>query len=69
MRMAPATDDADAGEDPWSEFIRVTAAEFHNSTIQQIATVTFPIWEALIAGERYSHDRLMEIWDEARPTS
>jgi UDP:flavonoid glycosyltransferase YjiC (YdhE family) len=67
MRMAPAADNAEPGEDPWSEFIRVTAPEFRKPTIEQIATVTFPIWEALIAGERYSHHRLMEIWDEARP--
>jgi MGT family glycosyltransferase len=67
MRMAPAAEDADPDEDPWSEFIRVTAPEFRKPTIEQIATVTFPIWEALIAGEHYSHDRLMEIWAEVRP--
>jgi UDP:flavonoid glycosyltransferase YjiC (YdhE family) len=33
IRMAPAEDAADAAEDPWSEFIRVTAPEFRKPTI------------------------------------
>jgi MGT family glycosyltransferase len=66
MRMAPP-EDADAGADPWAEFIRVTAPEFRKPTIEQIATVTKPIWEALVAGERYSHGRLLEIWADVRP--
>ena len=53
---------------PWAEFIRVTAPEFRRPTIEQQETVTKPIWEALVAGARYSHDRLMEIWDDVRPT-
>ncbi len=67
MRMAPPEDDADPNADPWAEFIRVTAPEFRRPTIEQIETVTKPIWEALVAGERYSHDRLMQIWDDVRP--
>jgi MGT family glycosyltransferase len=67
MRMAPPEEHADPSADPWAEFIRVTAPEFRKPTIEQISTVTFPIWEALVAGERYSHDRIMEIWDEVRP--
>lgn len=67
MRMAPPEDDADPNADPWAEFIRVTAPEFRRPTIEQIATVTKPIWEALVAGERYSHDRLMQIWDDVGP--
>jgi len=67
MRMAPPEEDADPTADPWAEFIRVTAPEFATPTIDQIGTVTKPIWEALVAGERYSHDRLMEIWDDVRP--
>jgi MGT family glycosyltransferase len=66
MRMAPP-EEADAGADPWAEFIRVTAPEFRKPTIEQIATVTKPIWEALVAGERYSHGRLLEIWADVRP--
>jgi UDP:flavonoid glycosyltransferase YjiC (YdhE family) len=67
MRMAPPEEDADPTADPWAEFIRVTAPEFRKPTIEQQSTVTKPIWEALVAGERYSHERLMEIWDEVRP--
>ena len=67
MRMAPPEEDADPTADPWAEFIRVTAPEFRKPTIEQQATVTKPIWEALVAGEQYSHARLMEIWDEVRP--
>ena len=67
MRMAPPEENADPNADPWAEFIRVTAPEFRRPTIEQIATVTKPIWEALVAGERYSHDRLMQIWEDVRP--
>jgi MGT family glycosyltransferase len=67
MRMAPPDVEADLAADPWAEFIRVTAPEFAKPTIEQIETVTKPIWEALVAGERYSHERLMEIWDDVRP--
>ncbi len=67
MRMAPPDPDADPTADPWAEFIRVTAPEFATPTIRQIETVTKPIWEALVAGEQYSHARIMEIWDDIRP--
>jgi MGT family glycosyltransferase len=67
MRMAPADEAADPTADPWAEFIRVTAPEFRKPTIEQIETVTKPIWEALVAGEQYSHGRIMEIWDDIRP--
>jgi UDP:flavonoid glycosyltransferase YjiC (YdhE family) len=67
---APAGDEAPQGaatEDPWSEFIRVTAPEFRKPTIEQIETVTKPIWETLVAAEQYAHERLMAIWDDIRP--
>jgi MGT family glycosyltransferase len=67
MRMAPPDPSADPAADPWSEFIRVTAPEFRKPTIEQQATVTRPIWEALVAGARYSHQRMMDIWEELRP--
>jgi MGT family glycosyltransferase len=67
MRMAPPDEDADPDADPWSEFIRVTAPEFRKPTIEQQETVTKPIWEALVAGAKYSHARLMEIWADVRP--
>ena len=58
-----------AGEaaDPWAEFIRVTAPEFRKPTIEQITTVTEPIWAALVAGEQHSHERVLAIWGEVRP--
>ena len=67
MRMSPPDEEADPAADPWAEFIRVTAPEFAKPTIEQIETVTKPIWEALVAGARYSHGRLMEIWEDVRP--
>jgi MGT family glycosyltransferase len=67
MRMAPPEDDADPTADPWAEFVRVTAPEFRKPTIEQQATVTRPIWDALVAGARFSHDRVMEIWEDIRP--
>jgi MGT family glycosyltransferase len=65
--MTPTEENADPGADPWAEFIRVTAPEFRTPTIDQIETVTKPIWEALVAGERHSHERVMAIWDEVHP--
>ena len=56
-----------ATEDPWSEFIRVTAPEFRKPTIAQVETVTKPIWETLVAAEQYAHERLTAIWDEIHP--
>jgi len=67
MRMAPPEEVADPTADPWAEFIRVTAPEFRKPTIEQQESVTKPIWEALVAGEKYSHERLMEIWEEVGP--
>ena len=69
FRMAPPdeTPSGSRAADPWAEFIRVTAPEFRKPTIEQIATVTKPIWQALVEGEQYSHERVMAIWDEVRP--
>ncbi len=67
MRMTPPDETADPDADPWGEFIRVTAPEFRKPTIEQQSTVTKPIWEALVAGAKFSHDRLMEIWQDVRP--
>ena len=67
FRMAPAENGADGADDPWAEFIRVTAPEFRKPTVEQIATVTKPIWQALVGGEQYSHERVMAIWENVRP--
>jgi MGT family glycosyltransferase len=67
MRIAPADEAADPTADPWAEFIRVTAPEFRKPTIEQIETVTRPIWETLVSGARFAHERIMEVWAEIRP--
>jgi MGT family glycosyltransferase len=67
FRMAPPDESADEAADPWGEFIRLTAPEFRKPTIEQIATVTKPIWQALVAGEQYSHEGIMAAWDDVRP--
>jgi len=67
FRTAPPEENPDPAEDPWSDFIRVTAPEFRKPTIEQIATVTKPIWETLVAAEQYAHERLMAVWDEIHP--
>jgi hypothetical protein len=67
MSMAPAAESSAPGADPWAEFIRITAPEFRRPTIEQQETVTKPIWEALVAGEQFSHERLMAIWEDVRP--
>jgi MGT family glycosyltransferase len=67
FRAASPEENPDPSTDPWSEFIRVTAPEFRKPTIEQITTVTLPIWETEVAAARHSHARVMEIWDEVRP--
>jgi UDP:flavonoid glycosyltransferase YjiC (YdhE family) len=67
FRTAPPEENPDPCADPWSEFIRVTAPEFRKPTIDQISTVTKPIWETLVAAAQYSHERVMAIWDEVHP--
>src|SRR3954452_22545677 len=62
IRMTPPEENADPDADPWAEFIRVTAPEFRKPTIEQIETVTKPIWEALVARERYRHATIMGLW-------
>lgn len=67
FRMAPPEDDSDGAADPWAEFIRLTAPEFRRPTVEQIETVTKPIWQALVKGEQYSHERVMAIWEDVHP--
>ena len=61
MRMSPPEENADPTSDPWAEFIRMMAPEFRKPTIEQQSSVTRPIWETLVGGARFAHDRLMEI--------
>ena len=67
MRMTPPPEHQEDVGEGWAEFIQAMAPEFAKPTIEQIETVTQPIWEALVEGEQYSHERVMAIWDEVRP--
>ena len=51
----------------WAEFVRETSPQFRRPTIEQLATVTAPIWAEFVEGAEYSHDRLTEIWADLRP--
>ena len=67
MRMAPPPEHEEQVGEGWAEFIRVTAPEFRKPTIEQLETVTMPIWAELADGAKYAHDRMLEIWEEVRP--
>jgi MGT family glycosyltransferase len=67
MRLAPPPEEPESVGGGWAEFVRVTSPEFRKPTIDQLATVTVPIWAEFVEGAEYSHDRLTEIWRELRP--
>src|SRR5215208_2954804 len=67
MRMAPPPEHEEQVGEGWAEFIRVAAPEFRKPTIEQLETVTMPIWAELAEGAKYAHERLLEIWDDVRP--
>jgi MGT family glycosyltransferase len=52
--------EADAGQF-WKDFIRDTAPAFRTSTLEQLATVTAPIWKELADGAIYCEPHLREI--------
>ncbi|WP_433497428.1 glycosyltransferase [Sphaerimonospora sp. CA-214678] len=63
-------DESAAEQDPgqfWKDFIRETAPEYRKSTLEQLETVTKPIWQALIDGAKYCEPRLKEITERVRP--
>src|ERR1700752_5249106 len=72
MRMAPPPESdvagqaAPVGEESvgggWAEFVRETSPQFRRPTIEQLETVTAPIWAEFVDGAEYSPDRLTEIW-------
>jgi MGT family glycosyltransferase len=62
----PPEGPVDAGQF-WKDFITATAPEFRKPTIEQLETVTAPIWQELIDGARYAQDRLAGILDDVRP--
>jgi MGT family glycosyltransferase len=51
----------------WKQFIKDTAPEFRKPTIDQLETLTKPIWEELIAGAKYCEPQLREIIKNADP--
>jgi MGT family glycosyltransferase len=67
MRLAPPPVGGESVGEGWAEFVRVTSPEFRTPTIEQLGTVTGPIWGEFVEGAEYSHDRLSEIWAELRP--
>ncbi len=62
----PAEEEQDAGQF-WKDFIRETAPEYRKSTLEQLETVTKPIWDSLIDGAKYCEPQLKEIIERVRP--
>lgn len=50
----------DAGQF-WKDFIRETAPEYRKSTVEQLETVTAPIWQSLVDGAKYCEPQLRDI--------
>ncbi len=67
MRMTPPPEGEESVGGGWAEFVRETSPQFRRPTIEQLETVTAPIWAEFVDGAEYSHDRLTEIWAELRP--
>lgn len=67
MRLAEPTGEEETVGGGWAEFVRVTSPEFRKPTIEQLETVTAPIWGEFVSGAEYSHDRLTEIFAELKP--
>ncbi|WP_436759450.1 glycosyltransferase [Streptosporangium sp. V21-05] len=62
----PSEEEQDAGQF-WKDFIRDTAPEYRKSTLEQLETVTKPIWDALIDGAKYCEPQLKAIIERVRP--
>jgi MGT family glycosyltransferase len=62
----PAEEEQDAGQF-WKDFIRETAPEYRKSTLEQLETVTKPIWDSLIDGAKYCEPQLKEIIERVQP--
>ncbi|GAA2989994.1 glycosyltransferase [Streptosporangium longisporum] len=67
VHLAPPSDEEQDAGQFWKDFIRDTAPEYRKSTLEQLETVTKPIWDALIDGARYSEPQLKEIIGRVRP--
>jgi MGT family glycosyltransferase len=67
MRLKPKPAVEEAPGQFWKDFIRDTAPEFRNSTVEQIETLIKPIWRELIDGSIYVNDRLRAIFESVKP--
>ncbi|MGW0193032.1 glycosyltransferase [Nonomuraea sp. NPDC003201] len=68
--LAPPPEDAAEEQDPgqfWKDFIRETAPEYRKSTLEQLDTVTKPIWDSLIDGVKYCEPQLKAIIERVNP--
>lgn len=68
--LAPPPEDTEEEQDPgqfWKDFIRETAPEYRKSTLEQLDTVTKPIWDSLIDGVKYCEPQLKAIIERVNP--
>ncbi|MEU7853739.1 glycosyltransferase [Nonomuraea sp. NPDC049141] len=63
---AEGAEEQDAGQF-WKDFIRETAPEYRKSTLEQLETVTKPIWDSLIDGAKYCEPQLKAIIERVQP--
>ncbi|MFI7144454.1 glycosyltransferase [Nonomuraea sp. NPDC050022] len=63
---AEGDEEQDAGQF-WKDFIRETAPEYRKSTLEQLETVTKPIWDSLIEGAKYCEPQLKAIIERVQP--
>ncbi len=67
--LAPPAEDAgeqDAGQF-WKDYINEMSPQFRRSTLEQLETVTAPIWQALIDGAMYCEPQLKAIIERTKP--
>lgn len=62
----PAEEEQDPGQF-WKDFIRETAPEYRKSTLEQLETVTKPIWAELVDGVKYCEPQLKAIIERVNP--
>jgi UDP:flavonoid glycosyltransferase YjiC (YdhE family) len=67
MRLQPPPEVPEEPGQFWKDFIRDTAPHFRETTFEQISTLTYPIWEQLVAGSMNVDGRLAEIFAEVEP--
>lgn len=67
MRLKPKPEVEEEPGQFWKDFIRDTAPRFRETTLEQIGTLTAPIWAELVDGSMYVNERLSAIFTEVRP--